>query len=152
MGLGSAAGVYQVKGQQEALNPRIEELHDKIGGLQARSDAEKAALSAQLHLRANRVALLETVQADFFRARLGLRFDRSVPHGACVCVCAFPTVDLACASARLSSSVAAVTPLISQCGQTTAYSRAPVETLVVHKLLKSPRDSTQRAVSGEGSE
>lgn len=74
-----------MKGQQEALNPRIEELHKKIGGLQARSDAEKAALSAQLSLRTNRVALLETVQADFFRARLGLRFDRSVPHGACAC-------------------------------------------------------------------
>jgi hypothetical protein len=72
----------QVKGQQEALNPHIEELHEKISGLQARSDAEKAALARQLELRECRVAHLQTVQADFFRARLGLRFDRSVPHGA----------------------------------------------------------------------
>jgi hypothetical protein len=100
-----------VKGQQEALNPRIEELHEKIGGLQARSDAEKAALSAQLSLRTNRVALLETVQADFFRARLGLRFDRSIPHGACVGVCVRlvaqpPTLHASLPLLRLSSWVA----------------------------------------------
>lgn len=72
--------LHEVKGQQEALNPHIEELHEKISGLQARSDAEKAALARQLELRECRVAHLQTVQADFFRARLGLRFDRSVPH------------------------------------------------------------------------
>jgi len=67
----------KVQEAEGALVPQIESLQVKINGLQAKSDAEKHELDQQLQEHTQRLQHLQTAQTEFFRARLGLRFDRT---------------------------------------------------------------------------
>mmetsp|Transcript_21049 Transcript_21049/g.35322 ORF Transcript_21049/g.35322 Transcript_21049/m.35322 type:complete len:242 (+) Transcript_21049:300-1025(+) len=69
----------KVQEAEKALPPKIETIKENISSLQQAADVTKQGLELSLQEKQAVLANLQTIKVDFFRTRLGLRFDRSVP-------------------------------------------------------------------------
>uniref|UniRef100_A0A7S0N2N7 Kinetochore protein SPC25 n=1 Tax=Pyramimonas obovata TaxID=1411642 RepID=A0A7S0N2N7_9CHLO len=68
----------KVQGIEKSLPPQIDAMKENISSLQQKANTAKQGIELSLQEKKALLENLQTIKVDFFRNRLGLRFDRSV--------------------------------------------------------------------------